>query len=88
MIKSIMGHRKEKHHSEQQFKVFQRILKEHCESVTVKEDNIIEVYDLNGEIIAEIDYFAKVVLSTNEQIQSHLTDLLEIHHHSCVAMDC
>jgi len=83
----MVDHRKEKHHADQQFKVFQRILKEHCESITIKEDNIIEVYNANSDLIAEIDYFEKKVLCQDNSIQTHLNDLLNIHHHSCFPMD-
>ena len=83
----MIDHRKEKHHAEQQFKVFQRILQEHCERIYCTENNIIEVYNSNDEIIAEIDYFQKKVLCESQDVQIHLTELLELHHHSCVDAD-
>ena len=83
----MVDHRNLNHHAEQQFKVFNKILKEHCEEVNIKEDKTIEILDSNSEIIAEVDYYKKKVLCENTQIEDHLNQLLDIHHHSCMPMD-
>lgn len=87
MVQSMVNHRKENHHAQEQFKVFQKILREHCEGINLKEDNTLEIFDSNSDLIAEIDYFNKKVLCQDNTIQSHLLELLQIHHHSCVPLD-
>ena len=77
----MIDHRKEQQHAKDQFKVFKRILQEHCERFN-EEDNIISIYDNNDNIIAKVDYYNKSIMCENQEIHSHLSELLEMHHHS------
>ena len=82
VVKEMVDHRKEQQHSKDQFKVFVRILQEHWERLNIRDENIIDIFDWNDEVIAEVDYFQKKVLCENQEIHNHIMELLEIHHHS------
>lgn len=83
MVKEMKSSHCHIHEETEQFKVFKKVLAEHCDIVQVLDgrDNkpLIELSDANGELIAEVDYWERKVLCQNEEVQEHLGELLDIH---------
>jgi hypothetical protein len=83
MVKEMKSSHCHSHEEPEQFKVFHKILTEHCDIVQVLEGRdqkpLFELSDANGELIAEIDYWGRKVLCQNEEVQEHLVELLDIH---------
>ncbi|CAI2386537.1 unnamed protein product [Moneuplotes crassus] len=83
MVYNMTNHCKEKQLEKLQFEAFKKVLREHCEEISIVEDNMIEIFDSSQELVAKVDYNAKEVISCDESIKEHLKALLDIHNHSC-----
>jgi hypothetical protein len=88
MVTEMINHRNPKDWK-LAIKSFCKILMHHCERVEIKNEDsdspMIEVYDFNDEIIAEIDYSDKKVLCQNKGIEDHISQLLDIHNQSNIS---